>query len=170
MKFKQNEEPVEEKKKGMDKELHEMFVKMIQMEINKLAFISSAKYYFFTTGEMKYKKFFKCLYKNCEELKKCLIGYLMSHLEDIPEFTIPKINIDFKDSVEPFKQMAEWEDEFIEYLNDMIDKAFEVKDWQAFHYLLKKFDGIDHLCCRALAAVEHGADVMDLCEQPSKEK
>ena len=168
MKFKQNEQPVE--KGGMSKELYDKFIELIQMEVDKLSFISSAKFYFYNTGQMNYKKFFKCLYKNCEELKYCLIGFLINQMEDIPSFTIPKLDIDFKDDIEPFKKMAEYEDTFIEKLNDIITQAYNDKNWQAFHYLLKKLDGIDHICCRALAAVEHGADILQLCEQPSKEK
>lgn len=168
MKFKQNEQPAE--KEGMSKELYDKFIELIQMEVDKLSFISSAKLYFYSTGQMNYKKFFKHLHKNCEELKHCLIGFLINQMEDIPSFTIPKLDIDFKDDIEPFKKMAEYEDTFIEKLNDIITQAYNDKNWQAFHYLLKKLDGIDHICCRALAAVEHGADVLQLCEQPSKEK
>lgn len=168
MKFKQNEQPVE--KEGMSKELYDKFIELIQMEVDKLSFISSVKFYFYNTGQMNYNKFFKCLYKNCEELKHCLIGFLINQMEDVPSFTIPKLNIDFKDDIEPFKKMAEYEDTFVEKLNGIITQAYDDKNWQAFHYLLKKLDGIDHICCRALAAVEHGADILQLCEQPSKEK
>ena len=168
MRFKQSEQPVE--KEGMSKELYDKFIELIQMEVDKLSFISSAKFYFYNTGQMNYKKFFKHLYKNCEELKHCLIGFLINQMEDIPSFTIPKLNIDFKEDIEPFKKMAEYEDTFVEKLNDIITQAYNDKNWQAFHYLLKKLDGIDHICCRALAAVEHGADILQLCEQPSKEK
>lgn len=168
MKFKQNEQSVE--KEGMSKELYDKFIELIQMEVDKLSFISSVKFYFYNTGQMNYKKFFKCLYKNCEELKHCLIGFLINQMEDVPSFTIPKLNIDFKDDIEPFKKMAEYEDTFVEKLNGIITQAYDDKNWQAFHYLLKKLDGIDHICCRALAAVEHGADILQLCEQPSKEK
>lgn len=172
MKFKQVEEEVKSPTGKMSKELHSKFIDLIQFEINKLAKVTAAKFYFYENGNIGYKKFFKYLYKSCEEVKGCLIGFLRSQMEEIPEFKIPVIITDFKDSKEPFQIMAELEDEFVEKLNDLINQAFDDKNWMAFHYLLKKLDTIDHLCCRALAAVENQADVSALipCEQHSTEK
>jgi len=172
MKFKQPEEE-SPKKEGMSKELHDGFVDLIQFEIDKLGMVCSAKYYFYETGQMSYKKFFKYLYKQCEEVKWCMISFLKNSLEEVPQFKIPAIIPDFENAKEPFEKLAEMEDEFVEKLNSLIDIAFSDRNWIAFHYLLKKIDTIDHLCCRALAAVENKADVLDLipkCESHTSEK
>lgn len=171
MKFKQNQEDVQEAEKSlMSKELYNGFIDLIQFECNKLALISEAKNYFWNQGLMNYKKFFKGLFKACEEVKCCLIGQLQKRLQEIPEFKIPALDNDFDDPITPFKKLAEMEDEFETKLNDLINQAFEDKDWVNFHYLLKKLDTIDHICCRALAAVENKADVLALCEQHTSEK
>lgn len=173
MKFKTNlqgSEEAKEDKQSMPKELYEGFIDLIQFEIDKLSLVSSAKFYFYKNGFMNYKKFFKCIYKSCEELKHCLVSYLENAQQDIPEFKIPELGRDFENEIEPFKMLAKMEDVFEEKLLSLIDIAFDNKDWKSFHYLLKKLDTIDHLCCRALAAIENKQDVLALCEQHTSEK
>lgn len=166
MKFKQNEES---EKVEMSNPLEEGFIDLIQFEITKLNLISSAKCYFYKNGLMDYKKFFKTLYKNCEEIKHCLVTFVTENGTELPEFKIPEA-IAFSNTKEPFEKLAKMEDVFEEKLLKLIDIAFENKDWKAFHYLLKKLDTIDHICCRALAAVENNANVLALCEQHITEK
>lgn len=166
MKFKQNQELEQESQIKMNKDLYEAFIDLIQFEINKIGIIESAKFYFYKNGLMSYKKFFKYLWKNCNDIKMCLISYVMEHMGELPEFTINSIKADFENPIEPFKILASKEDEYCDKLTKMIDLAFENKEWSAFKYLLEKLNKIDHICCRALAAVEHDADVSDLipCE------
>jgi len=170
MKFKQHQEEQNKEQDKISIKLKEGFIDLIQFEIDKLTLISSAKFYFYENGLMSYKKFFKCLYKSCEEIKYCLVSQLKNNGVEIPEFTIPAIVDDFENPTIPFKMLAEMEDQFEEKLNNLINIAFEDKDWKNFHYLLKKLDTIDHICCRALAAVENKADVLALCEQHISEK
>ena len=87
MKFKQNEES---EKVEMSNPLEEGFIDLIQFEITKLNLISSAKCYFYKNGLMDYKKFFKTLYKNCEEIKHCLVAFVTENGTELPEFKIPE--------------------------------------------------------------------------------
>lgn len=169
MTFKANQEESEVKSKKMSDKLYKGFVDLIQFEIDKLTFISSAKFYFYTNGLMQYKKFFAELYKSCEEIKCCLINQLRKCDRNIPELII-RTEEPFNDSKKPFEVLAKMEDTFERVLNDLINIAFEDKDWNNFYYLLKKLDKIDHICCRALAAIENGADISMLCEQRISEK
>mgnify|MGYP002622092401 CR=1 FL=1 len=166
MKFKsQQEEPnPEPEKQQMSNELYNGFIDLIQFEYNKLAIISSAKHYFWEQGLSDYKKFFKRLYESCEKTKYCLINQLQKQMLSVPEFRIPALVDDFDNPISPFEKMSELEDEFTIKLQHLITIAFEDKDWTNFHYLLNKIDTIDHLCCRALAAVKNKANVSALCE------
>jgi len=168
MKFKTDQE--EQKQGSMSENLYKGFIDLIQFEIDKLSLISSAKNYFYNNGLMNYKKFFKRLYESCEKIKHCFIGQLMKNNEIVPEFTIPGLVSSFDDVQTPFRMLADMEDTFEEKLRKLIDIAFEDKDWINFHYLLKKLDTIDHICCRALAAVKNKEDVLMLCEQHIMEK
>lgn len=170
MKFKQPQEEQNKESGKMSKDLYNGFVDLIQFEIDKLTLIASARFYFYENGLMNYKKFFNGLYKACEEVKCCLVEQLQKNLQEIPEFTVPSIVNNFESSITPFRMLAEMEDAFEDKLNNLIDIAFRDKDWNNFHYLLKKLDTIDHICCRALAAVENKADVLALCEQHIAEK
>lgn len=164
MKFKQNNES-----EKIENPIKDGFIDLIQFEINKLNLISSAKVYFYQNGLMNYKKFFKYLHKNCEEIKHCLVSFTNEIGIELPDFKLPK-SIEFSNSKEPFEKLAEMEDEFEDKLYRLLDLASEDKNWKVFHYLLKKLDTIDHICCRALAAVENNADVLALCEQHTSEK
>ena len=166
MKFKQSEEPEKE-----TNSLQDEFANLIQFEITKLSLITSAKLYFYKEGLMDYKKFFKYLYKSCEEIKHCLTAFAVDNDFKLGAFEIPKL-VTFSDIKEPFKQLADMEDEFEDRLNTLINLAVEDKNWKVFHYLLKKLDTIDHICCRALAAIENNANILALipCEQHTTEK
>ena len=54
MKYK-TQEP-EQEKSGMNKELYDMFIDLIQFEIEKLSFIHSAKIYFYHNDTYKKEK------------------------------------------------------------------------------------------------------------------
>lgn len=174
MKFKtsENEQSPGPKKVGMSTELYNKFIDLIQFEIEKLNLINSAQCYFFKEGQMAYKKFFAYIEEQCKKVKSCLILHLSSNMEEIPEFKIPA-QIKFEDLKEPFVKLAEMEDSYEEKLNNLIDIAFVDKNWKSFYYLLKKLDTIDHLCCRAVVAIENKCNVLNLlpaCEQHTLEK
>ena len=173
MKFKQQQEEQEEVKVNKTKiseELKKSIVDLIQFEIDKLSLVKSAKYYCYYKGLVKYEKYFAGLYNACEKVKDCLIMFLKSKGCDIPEFTIPEIEKDFENITKPFELLAEKEDKYEEMIISLIDIAFSDKDWVTFNYFLKKLDGIDHICCRALEAVKNNGNVLDLCEQRITEK
>lgn len=167
MKYKTQENPIQEKvqeKKGMDKSLYEMFVDLIQFEINKLSFITSAKTYFFQHGFLNYKKFFKAMYCECEELKGCLVGYLIEQMEEVPEFKIPAIDTDFENHLEPFEILRDLEDRYVNTINAIALKALEVKDMHTLAYMLPKIAEVKHIACIALEAVKNEQDPLDLLE------
>lgn len=165
MKFKENQEEQSKEFVGMSDNLYKDFIDLIQFEIDKLTLIDSVIAYFHTNGFTNYEKFYKYLYDKCKDTKCCLISFLRNNLKEIPEFKIPTLGASFKDSTEPFKMLADMEDLFEEKVNNMINEAFSDKDWKSFYYLLKKLDKVDHLCCRALAAVENKQNPLDLCER-----
>ena len=169
MTFKQESEE-NKSLKNMSKELYDGFIDLIQFEIDKLSLISAAKSYFYMNGMINYKKFLKDIYKGCEKIKCCLIDQLRLNQQDIPEFIIPEVKSNFENKEEPFKVLSNMEDEFEKKLIKLINIAFDDKDWKNFHYLLKKLDTIDHICCRALAAVKNNANILELCEQHTTEK
>lgn len=174
MKFKSNQSEEQNKEqKGMSKELHSAFVDMIQFEIDKLQWVTSAKFYSIDNGLSSYEKFFEYLIKKCAETKDCFIGYLRLNMEEVPDFREAALINDFTNTVEPFKQLAQLEDVYEEKLNNLITIANNDKNWKVFSYLLKKIDCVDHICCRALAAVENKADpnaLIPSCEQHFLEK
>lgn len=172
MKFKETQPEPEQKVEAgkMSEKLHNALVGVIKFEVEKLELVTSAIYYYCENGLIQYKKFFKCLSEGCEKCKCDYITYLRTNHEEIPEITIPAMVMNFKDPVEPFRLIAKLEDVYEQSLKEIIDIAMEDKDWKTFHFLLKKYDCIDHLCCRALAAVENKANVLDLCEQHTMEK
>ncbi len=164
MKYKIQDEPKEQEKKGMNKELYDMFIDLIQFEIDKLSFISSAKIYFFQNGYLDYKKFFKAMYEGCEVSKHCLIGFLTKQMEEIPEFKIPALNPEFENAIEPFEILQKLEDSYAEKINAIGVKALELKDMQILAYVFPKIAEIKHIACIALAAVKNEQNPLDLLE------
>lgn len=167
MKFKPSEKEPEANK--MSNKLYDGFIDLLQFEQDKLGLICSAKFYFYDMGLIPYKKFFKALYKKCEETRNCLITYLRDNLEDVPQLKIPAIINNFDNPTKPFEMLAEMEDQFESKLNALITIANEDKNWRTFSYLLDKLSKIDHICCRAFAAVQNKVDPNGLlpCEQHS---
>ena len=157
----------EVKKEGMNKDLYDLFIDLIQFEINKLSFISSAKFYFYMHGMMNYKKFFKKMYKCCEKSKACFVSYLMNSFENIPEFTIPALNIEFESPQEIFEKLAELEDKYADKLNKIAETAFSISDMKTLAYILPKINEIDHIACRAMEAVKNEQNPLDLIENES---
>ena len=162
MKYK-TQEP-EQEKSGMNKELYDMFIDLIQFEIEKLSFIHSARIYFYHNGYIDYKKFFKHMYKACEATKHCLMNFLIESLEPIPDFTIPALNLEFRDKFEPFEELQKMEDEYAEKINALALKAFEVKDMHVLAYIINKLNEIKHIACIALEAVKNDQNPLDLIE------
>ena len=162
MKYK-TQEP-EQEKSGMNSELYNLFVDLIQFEIEKLSFIHSAKVYFYHNGYIDYKKFFKYMYKGCEASKHCLMNFLIESLEPIPDFTIPAMNFEFEDKVEPFEKLREYEDEYTEKISNLALKALELKDMHVLAYAINKVKEIKHIACIALEAVKNDQNPLDLIE------
>lgn len=154
----------EQEKSGMNKELYNLFIDLIQFEIEKLSFIHSAKVYFYHNGYINYKKFFKHMYKGCEASKHCLMNFLIESLEPIPDFSIPAMNLEFKDKIEPFEKLREYEDNYTEKINNIALKAFELKDMRVLAYIINKINEIKHIACIALEAVKNDQNPLDLIE------
>lgn len=149
------------------------FTDLLQIEEDKLSLIEAAKSYFYRNGNMQYKKFFKYLHKVCLDNKLDMQHFLFDLAEKTPERTIHSIKMDdLTDAQKIFDLLASAEDDYVDALNKAINEAFYVQDWNTFNYLLNKFNKLDHLCCRAAAAVKSGNTVLDLipCEQHSLEK
>lgn len=175
MKFKEQpqqeqKQEVQEKSGGMSKALYDNFVDLIQFEIKKLTLIESAKHYYRIRGNQTYVEFLTGLGKECKKVKCCLIDQLVNNNKEVPEFLIPQMIVSFDDPLTPFKTLAELEDKFEEELTNLINIAFEDKDWKNFYYFMKKQDLLDGICHRALSAIENKADLLKLCEQHTSEK
>lgn len=171
MKFKQQEQKEEEVNLPISKELYDAFADLIQLEHDKLGLLRSGKYYFYENGISNCEKFFAHIYNKCLETVECLKTFLMNNYNSVPSFKDPEIKPDFSDNIEPFKQLAEKEDEYVENLSKLIDIAFDNKNWIAVAYLLEKINKFKPICSRALSAVENKSNVLDLiCEQHSTAK
>lgn len=153
--------------------LYVSLTKLLQIEEDKLSLIEAAMSYFYMQGNMVYKKFFKHLHKACIDFKLNFQFFLYECCGETPERKISSFKLDtINDNVKLFETLASVEDKYVEELNNAINLAYDAKQWDAFHYLLDKFGKIDHLCCRAAAAVKDGNNPADLiqCEQHSSEK
>ena len=169
MKMKQAEEN-KEKNGLISKELEKAFNDLLAFEAKKLSFIYSAKLYMDYNGLVNYYKFFCHVFKSCEDTIHCIIHYLTSRMCKVQELTFPAMDYTIESPESAFEQLASYEDGFEDVLYDMLDKANEDGDWNSVMYLGQKLDKIDHICCKAYAAVQNKQNPLDLikCEQPSK--
>lgn len=168
MRFKQQEEKQED-----NKQLYSAFTKILQIEEDKLSLIEAAMSYFYMHGNMEYKKFFKHLHQACLKCKLGMQFFLYEVFEEVPERTIHPIKLDsLTEDIKIFELLASAEDEYADEMSKALDIAYDSKDWKSLNYLLNEFEKIDHLCCRATAAVKSGNSLLDLipCEQPSTDK
>ena len=92
------------------------------------------------------------------------MNFLIESLEPIPNFTIPALNLEFKDKLEPFEELQKMEDEYAEKINALALKAFEVKDMHVLAYVINKLNEIKHIACIALEAVKNDQNPLDLIE------
>lgn len=145
--------------------LYDALVALIQIEVNKKSLLESGLIYFDKNGFGNYYQFFNKTKAKCDQLYSCLLNYLRDNFKSSPEFVIPTTNTDYDNPISLFETLAKIEDSFESKLNDAINIAFNDKDWKSFHYLLKKFDNINHICCKALAAVKNNQDLTELCER-----
>lgn len=162
MKFKSQEGV---KQETTTNKLFDGLVDLINFEIDKKVLIYSSIFYFENNGRNDYKKFFKYLNNICEDNKNCLIHFTKEHFGKIPSMVFGEIKDDFANILEPFKQLSEMEDTYEQKLNNLINLAFDEKDWSTFHYLLNKLSEMEHICCKALATIENKGNILDLCEQ-----
>lgn len=121
---------------GMDNELHNLIIDLIQFEIEKCTFIKSSKFYFKSIGLTELYKFFNGIYYRCSSLKDSLCNYLIERDEDIPEFNIPKIDTSFESKSEPFEIFIKFEDEYFNKVNKIVERSLEVKDFCSFSFFL----------------------------------
>ena len=162
MKFK--EKP--EEKSGMAKELYDMFIDIIQTEYEKMSFVLSAKFYYYQNGCMNYKKFFSKMLENCGKCKFDFEAFLVNHMEEVPEFTVPEINLDFDETITPFDKFVEYEEDFVEKLNALAKKALELADVEVLAFVLPMIKCIDHIACRAAECVKNQQNPLDLvCDE-----
>lgn len=171
MKFKNQEE--KEDKKLISKELYSAFSDILQIEEDKLSLIEAGKICSFMHGNMNYKKFLIYLFEGCIKNKYCLLGHLYMNEMSSPEITIHSVDLKtFETDEKFFELLASAEDEYVAALNKAVSIAYNDQNWGTFHYLLKKLESIDHLCCRAYEAVKGGYDLLALipCEQHFSEK
>lgn len=159
MKFKTNDP---EKKSKMDKDLYDLFIDLIQFEIEKITFIKSASKYFDLNGYQDYDGFFKDIERDCSEFKECICNYLLNRLEILPDFKCPAIDVDFSNAQQVFDLFASLEEDGFEKLNELAKKALDVLDMGALAYLLKKLSNFSHIACRAKEAVKNNQPVRDL--------
>lgn len=162
MKFKEKQE----EKSGMSKELYDMFIDIIQTEYEKMSFVLSAKFYFYHEGCKNYKKFFSKMLENCGKCKFDFEAFLVNHMESVPEFNVPAIDLDFNDITEPFDKFVDYEEEFVEKLNNLAKKALEVADTEVLAFVLPMIKNIDHIACRAAECVKNQQNPLDLiCDE-----
>ena len=140
MKFKTNDP---EKKPKMNKDLYDLFINLIQFEIEKSVFIKSAEKYFDLNGYQDYDSFFKDIELDCLKFKDCVCEYLLNRLETLPDFKYPAIDIDFSNPQEIFDSFASLE-----------ANAFD------------KLNKFDHIACRAREAVKNNQPIRDLPQPP----
>ncbi len=151
-----------EKINKMDEDLHKLFIDFIKLEYTKLALVTSAKLYYDHHGLVSYKRFFEEAYRLCDACRKDFICSLINRMEIVPEMTIPAIDPNFEDKVEPFTLFAEMEDEAYKKLDEIAKKAYAVQDFKALSFILVKLDSSndsnDHVACKALEAVKNNED------------
>lgn len=151
--MKLKEEKVE--KEGMNKELYDLFINLVQLEYNKLTFIKGAKFYCWAHGYESYKKFFEKMYDMCAKCKGELIWYLLGRFEVIPELKLPAIKTEFDSVEEVFTEFARMEDTYCNSLETIAEKAYGISDMNAVAYALPIIKNMDHIACRALEAVKN---------------
>lgn len=169
MRFKQQEEKEDNKLNA----LYPSFTKILQIEEDKMSLVEAAISYFYMNGNIQYKKFFKYLHKACMKCKMEVLNFLYDNFGKTPERMVHSLKLeDISEDIKIFELLASAEDEFTDEIEKAINIANENKQWQALAYLMDMLKGIDHLCCRAVAAVKSGSNLLDLipCEQHSSEK
>lgn len=152
----------EVEKEGMNKELYDLFIKVIQFECNKMSFLKGAKFYCWAHGLQKHSKFFKIMMECCSKCKNEFIYYLLAHFEEVPELKIDAIKTEYESVESVFVDFAEREDEYVTLLETITKKAKELDDINAFAFLLPMLNKIDHIACRALEAIKNDQNPMDL--------
>jgi len=157
----------EVEKVGMNKELYDLFIKLIQLEYNKASFLKGAKFYCWSRGMNNNVKFFKKIIDACSKCKSELIWHLLSRFEEIPEFKVSTIKTDYESVEAVFTAFAELEDEYVELLENVAKKAHETNDVEALAFLLPIIKEIDHIACRAMEAVKNEEDPLSLVDSRS---
>lgn len=148
--------------KGMNKELYDSFIDLIQFEYDKLSFLMSAKIYCYFNGYLEYKHFFSEMLEECKKTKDCITWYLIERMEDIPSFKVEKLDYGFSDVKKIFEDFSKKEDEYLEKLNEIGQLALEAKDLSALQYISEKIKNFKHIGCIATAAVKNEQSIEKL--------
>lgn len=149
-------------KEGMNKELYDLFIEIIQFEYNKMSYLKGAKFYCWAHGLQNHANFFKVMMDSCSKCKNDFVYYLLSHFEKVPAITVDAIETGYESVRDVFSEFAKREDSFIELLKNVTEKAKDVKDIEAEAFLLPMIKHIDHIACRALEAVKNEQNPYDL--------
>ena len=164
MRFKQPEQ------KGEELKLYDSLNRLLTIEVDKIALVEAAIAYFYIHGNENYCKFFKKLHELCIKCKLDLEMHICVVSAMLPQTTTHAIKFDdFESDIKVFELLAAIEDEYVDALDAAINEVFDKKDWETLSYLNKVLGKVDHIACRAHAAVKAKADVLALlpCEKHS---
>lgn len=152
----------EVEKEGMNKELYDLFIEMVQLEYNKAAFLKGAKFYCWAHGLQNYCDFFKVIMQNCSKGKNEFIWYLLGRFEVIPEIKVELIKTEYESAEEVFTEFVKREEAFVDLIERIAVRTKEIDDVNAMAFVLPRIDKIDHIACRALEAIKADKNPMEL--------
>lgn len=152
----------EVEKEGMNKELYDLFINMIQLEYNKSSFLKGAKFYCWAHGLQEYANFFKVMMDTCASCKNDFIYHLLGRFEVIPELKVEAVKTEYESTEEVFTEFVKREEEFVDLIERIVTKSKELDDVNAMAFSLPILNKVDHIACRALAAVKNDKNPFDL--------
>jgi ferritin len=152
----------EVEKEGMNKELYDLFIEMVQLEYNKACFLKGAKFYCWAHGLQDYSNFFKVMMDCCSHCKNDFIYHLLGRFVVIPEIKIDGIKTEYESAEEVFTEFVKKEEAFVDLLERIVTKSKELDDVNAMAFTLPMLNKVDHIACRALSAVKNDKNPLDL--------
>ena len=152
----------EVEKEGMNKELYNLFIELVQFEYNKMSFLKGAKFYCWAHGLQNHCNFFKVMCDCCSTFKGKLIWYLLGRFEVIPELKVDAIKTEYESVEDVFTEFVKREEAFVDLLENITLRAKDLNDVSAMAYILPQINNIDHIACRALEAVKNDKNPLDL--------
>lgn len=149
-------------KEGMNKELYDLFIEMLQLEYNKSSFLKGAKFYCWSHGLQENTNFFKVMINNCSRCCNDFIYYLLGKFEEIPEIKVEALKTDYESTEEVFTEFVKREEAFVELLERIVTKSKELDDINAMAFTLPMLNKVDHIACRALEAIKNDKSPFEL--------